>query len=112
MKGAKGQTCLFSVTGLLNSKHLTQEQLLLEAPAQDDVARWMKTINDTMQQSMGREFGREFICGLKVLRIHMDGASMEVSAVISNAVCCVRYPPRMLGCVSNIYPHGYYVIEY
>jgi hypothetical protein len=84
--GAKGQTCVFSVTGLLNSKHLTQEQLLLEAPAQDDVARWMKTINDTMQQSMAREFGREFICGLKVLRIHMDGASMAVSAVISNAV--------------------------
>jgi hypothetical protein len=78
-KGAKGWS--FSVAGLLSSKSMRPEQLLLEAPAQDDAARWMDTINGTMQESMARELGRKVVCGLKVLRIHMEGASMEVSAV-------------------------------
>jgi hypothetical protein len=80
-KAAQGQGWSFSVAGLLNSKSLKQEQLLLEASAQDDAARWRNTINETMQESMAREFGRKIICGLKVLRIHVEGASMEVSAV-------------------------------
>jgi hypothetical protein len=80
-KGAKGQGQLFRVAGLLSSKSMKQEKLLLEAPAQDDAARWMHAINSTMQESMARELGREVVCGLKVLRIHMEGASMEVSAV-------------------------------
>jgi hypothetical protein len=77
----QGQGWSFRVAGLLNSKSMKQEKLLLEAPAQDDAARWMDAINGTMQESMARELGRDVVCGLKVLRIHMEGASMEVSAV-------------------------------
>jgi hypothetical protein len=96
-KQAEGATWSFSVAGLLNSKNQKQEQLSLEASTQEDAAHWVDAITTTMQQSMAREFGREVICGLKVLRIHMDGASMEVSASAMNLTTL----PRWIGNETN-----------
>ena len=54
------------------------EKVDLKAPLQEDAVRWVSAINNMLRESMACELRQEAICGLKVLRIHTDGASMEV----------------------------------